>query len=240
MTTIIGIAALTFLGSAVGTLAGFGTSTVMVPVLLFLLTPAETLLFAGLIHLSGDVWKLILFRKGADWRLLVLFGIPGMVFSILGGIITFSLPEETLTRIVGAILIVYVAFLVGKSDFKLPKRTTTAIIGGTAYGFMAGLTGIGGAVRSAFLSVFKLKKAVYLFMTGAIAFVIDASRIGTYLVKGATVVAFSSYWLLLFVPVSFVGALAAKRVLRHIPEKRFSVVIKVSLLLIGIKLMVFP
>lgn len=47
----------------VGTMTGFGTSAIMVPVLLFLKYPGpETLLFVGIIHWFGNIWKLILFQ----------------------------------------------------------------------------------------------------------------------------------------------------------------------------------
>ncbi len=58
------IALLTVFASGVGTLTGFGTSTIMVPVMVSFLSLSETLLFVGIIRWFGDVWKLTLFRRG--------------------------------------------------------------------------------------------------------------------------------------------------------------------------------
>lgn len=44
------IAILTFFASGIGTLTGFGTTTIMVPVLLSFVPLAEALLFVGIIH----------------------------------------------------------------------------------------------------------------------------------------------------------------------------------------------
>ena len=71
------IALLTFVGSLVGTLTGFGTSTVMVPVLVMFYPLPQALLLVGIIHWFGDIWKMLLFRSGVRWRLVLLFGVPG-------------------------------------------------------------------------------------------------------------------------------------------------------------------
>ena len=67
------IAALTLIASAVGTLTGFGTSTIMVPILASFLPVPQVLLLVGIIHWFGDIWKMLLFRIGVRWRLIFLF-----------------------------------------------------------------------------------------------------------------------------------------------------------------------
>lgn len=46
--------ALTLIASCIGTMTGFGTSTIMVPVLSLFLPLPLVLLFAGIIHWFGD------------------------------------------------------------------------------------------------------------------------------------------------------------------------------------------
>ncbi len=58
------------IASGIGTMTGFGTSTIMVPVLLLYPVP-QTLFFVGIVHFFGNVWKLLLFRKGVQWRLIL-------------------------------------------------------------------------------------------------------------------------------------------------------------------------
>ena len=69
---------LTFLVSIIGTITGFGMSTIMVPVVLLFLPLPETLLFVGVIHWFGDLWKILLFKHGIHKKLLIYFGIPGI------------------------------------------------------------------------------------------------------------------------------------------------------------------
>jgi uncharacterized membrane protein YfcA len=237
--TILSIALLTFVAAGIGTLTGFGTSTIMVPVLLVVYGLPQTLLLVGIIHWFGDIWKIILFKRGFRWKLVLSFGGAGIIATFLGARILFAAPEELLSRILGGFLAAYVIFLFLKPGFKVPKSTVTALGGGALSGFCAGIFGIGGAVRSAFLSAFDLDKSVYIATAGAIALAIDTTRIGTYLSGGVRLRSDILWGLLLFIPASFLGAFGAKRIVEKIPQARFRTVIAVFLLLVGIKLLLF-
>ena len=171
--------------STVGTLTGFGLSTIMIPVMVLFYPMPETLLFVGAIHWFSDLWKLLLFREGIRWRLILSFGIPGIVATILAARLLFSISGTVLARILGVFLIAYVVFLLTKSAFKVRQSPATAAIGGALSGFSAGIFGMGGAIRALFLSAFDLPKAVYLATAGAIAIAIDTPRLATYVWQGA-------------------------------------------------------
>jgi hypothetical protein len=57
------IPVLVFIASFAGTLTGFGTSTILVPFLSLWFSLPATLLFVGIIHWFGDIWKMIFFKK---------------------------------------------------------------------------------------------------------------------------------------------------------------------------------
>lgn len=237
---ILYIAALTVLAAGVGTLTGFGTSTIMVPVLLLWLPLPQTLLLVGVIHWFGNVWKMSMFRQGLNWRLIMLFGLPGVVMTFIGARLIFSVPEELLSRILGAFLIGYVVFLLIKPRFKLSQRNTTAVVGGGLSGFLAGIFGVGGAVRGAFLSMFDLKKSVYIATAGAIGLAVDSVRLTTYFSQGTRLEPEMLLGLLAFIPASLLGAWLAKSVVKRIPQSSFRAVVAIFLLIAGLKLLVFP
>lgn len=237
---IAAIAALTVLAAGVGTLSGFGTSTIMVPVLVMFFPLPVTLLLVGIIHWFGDIWKIALFRHGIRWPLWLAFGIPGVLFSFLGARLSIAAPEELLSRTLGGVLLAYVGFILVKSSFRLPASTPVAATGGALSGFLAGIFGVGGAVRGAFLSAFDLEKAVYIATSGAIGLVIDSVRIGTYVGEG-TMLPVTLWWgLLAFIPASLLGAKLAERVVARIPQEKFRLVIALFLLLAGLKLLLLP
>lgn len=237
---IVYIALLTILASGIGTITGFGTSTILIPILLLYLPLPETLLVVGVIHLSGDIWKMILFKKGFDWKLVLTFGITGIITSYIGAMIVFSASQDILLRILGGFMLAYVIFLLFKPGFKIPKKNMTAITGGGLSGFFAGIFGVGGAIRTLFLSAFDLPKAVFIATTGAIAFLIDSTRITTYLVNGVRLDDLFLWGFLAFIPASFAGTALAKKVVDKIPQKWFRMVVALFLFVMGIKFLIFP
>ncbi|MFP4482559.1 MAG: sulfite exporter TauE/SafE family protein [Thermovirgaceae bacterium] len=234
---VMAILLVTFFASGIGTATGFGTSTVMIPILSLFLPFRSALLFVGIIHLFGDVWKILLFRKGMDWKLFLAFGVPGIVASYIGASLAFQAGDFSLKRILGAFFVIYVGFLTIKRDWRLPRRIGTAMTGGALSGLFAGFFGVGGAVRGAFLSAFDLPKEVYIFTSGMIALLIDITRVGRYLWGGTGLGA--SFWLALgiCIPVSFLGAFLAKRFIEKLPQKHFRNFVALFLALVGFRLL---
>lgn len=231
---------LTLVAAGVGTLTGFGTSTIMVPVLLFFFPLPITLLFAGVIHWFGDIWKMLFFRSGMRWGILLLFGASGIAASYIGASLIVAVSEEALSRLLGVFLLTYVGWLWFNPGWQLPERNTTALVGGTLSGFFAGIFGVGGAVRGAFLSAYNLPKEVYLFTSGAIALVVDSTRLITYWGEGVRLSEMLVLALIVSIPASLIGAYIAKRIVNRIPQTQFRMLVAVFLALAAVKLLVWP
>ena len=236
---IILLTALVFVASVIGTTTGFGLSTVMIPVVLLFYPLPQTLFFVGIIHLFGNIWKLVLFRSGIRWKLILTFGIPGIAASLLGALLAFEVRAGLLSRILAAFMIIYVIYLFAKPTFKIKQGTGSAVSGGALSGFLAGIFGMGGAVRGLFLSAFDLPKTVYIATAGTIALFIDTTRVTTYFLKGAQLESSILWGMLIFIPASFLGAKVAKLVVEKIPQKYFRTVIAVFLFLVALKLLFF-
>ncbi len=237
---ILYIALLTMLASMIGTLAGFGISTIMVPILLLVLPLPQTLLLVGIIHWFNDIWKMLLFRKGIRWRLLLAFGLPGIITSFIGSSLSLKIPWEIISRALGVFLIAYVLFITVNKTFKLSQRLSVAISGGALTGFFAGIFGIGGEINAVALSAFNLEKAVYIATAGAISFMIDSTRIATYIEGGVRLEPAILSGFLIFIPASLFGATAGKKGIEKIPQEKFRNVVAIFIFLFGLKLMLFP
>lgn len=240
MEELLLIMLLTIAASFVGTVSGFGISTVMIPVLFFFFPYAETLLLAGVLHWFNDIWKISLFREGIKWRLIVAFGVPAIIASYLGATLVFNAPQMLLLRTLGGFFILYAVFLMFRKRFKIPTSSAAALVGGASSGFFAGIFGLGGAIRSAFLAAYDLKKSVYVSTIGAIALVTDTVRLVTYHTQGARLSFTLLVGLILFIPASLYGAKLAKLALDRVPQKQFRLVIAVFLFLAGLKFLLLP
>ncbi|MDD4363444.1 MAG: sulfite exporter TauE/SafE family protein [Atribacterota bacterium] len=237
---IFSITILTLIASVIGTITGFGISTLMIPVLLIFFQPIEAIFLVSLIHWFGNLWKIIFFSKGFNLKLFYLFGLTGFLTSYMGAAISLGSNEEILLRFLGVFLFLYALFLIFQTGFQVPASNITALFGGSLSGFFAGIFGMGGAIRSIFLSAFNLPKEVYIATAGAIGLLIDSTRVVTYFLGGVKLSEMLWWGLPLFIIISFIGAKIARRIVDQIPQDKFRIVIAIFLLLIGIKLAILP
>jgi uncharacterized membrane protein YfcA len=234
------IVILTLVSSVIGTISGFGISTIMVPVMLFFFPPPITLLFVAIIHWFGDLWKIFLFKHGFNWKVILGFGIPGTIASYIGARITLNFSQETLALLVGIFLISYVIFVTLDPKFRLKQTLFAAGMGGVLSGFTGGLTGVaGGAIRAAILTAFDFKKEIFVFTTGILGMSLDFARIFGYIMGGSRLPTELISGIPFFIAATFVGAEIGKKIINKIPQKKFRMMVSVFLLLIGVRLIFF-
>lgn len=237
---ILTLVIFTFIAAVVGTTTSFGTSTFMVPVLGFFYPIGVTLLFTGIVHWFGNIWKMFFFRSGKKWGLIFLFGIPGIIASYFGAKLVPGISEVLLSRLLGIFFMIYVIFLFKNQNWKIPASKPVAITGGVLSGFSSGIFGVGGAIRAAFLTAFNLKKEVFIFTAGAIGLFIDSGRVAKYFLDGITMENKMLIALAFAIPSSFLGGYVGKKISDKIPQAAFRNVIAVALLLMAIKYIIWP
>lgn len=163
-----------------------------------------------------------------------------MIFSFIGSMITVDIDPILMSRIIGFVLLGYVFIVFFKSKITLKPHEGTAVLGGTLSGFFAGAFGLGGAIRSTFLNLFNLPKSTYLFTAGAVALLIDVTRVVGYYASGIRFGVYSGWLLILVIPASLFGSVLAQSFVNHISQRQFRIVIACFLALIAIKFIVFP
>ena len=137
-----------FVAEIVGTVAGFGSSTVALPLALLFFDFQTALILVAFLHIFGNVGRISFFKSGLDKRLLLIFGIPSVVFTLAGALLVSSISQTTLKSILGVFLVVYAIIFLWKEKIKLQPSVLNSLIGGSLSGFLAGLIGTGGAIRS--------------------------------------------------------------------------------------------
>jgi hypothetical protein len=229
---------MTFLASVVGTLSGFGVGTVLVSALSTSYPLPQVLLFTAIIHLAHDTWKLILFRKGINWRILLYFGLSSVVASFLGSIIVVLYGSSPIfLQFLGLFLILSALTLLLRPTLSI-KQTAGALMGGGALsGLSFGLFGMGGVIRSLSLIFFDINRATYLATGGAVVLLVDVTRALVYRLSGIVLgpVLFTS--LLFCIPLSFLGAKLGEYLVNRVPQKQFRPMVAGFILLMGIKLL---
>jgi uncharacterized protein len=219
-----------FLSIVIGTVAGFGTSTIFLPAALFFLDFKTSLVLVAITHLSANLGATTFFRHGLDKRLILLFGVPSIFITILGAYMVSYVPQNILIIILGIFLLLFSFLFLIKPNFKVSNSETNTIIGGALSGFLQGLLGIGGPLRGAFLISYNLDKYKYIATLAAIAVIIDVTRIPIYLSDNLLEPQYYIY-IPILVFMGIIGSYIGKRIVVFIPQTIFK---KVVLIAIGI------
>jgi len=227
-----------YLAAVAATIAGFGSSALLIPVAFIFMDIKTAVFIVATFHLFNNLFKVRLFWKQINFQVFLLFGIPSILLAFTGAFLISISPVDIISRVLAAFLIIYAIYSFLKPKFSLKKSKITAVIGGSLSGLLAGLIGLGGAVRGAFLVAFNLAKETYVGTSAMIGTVIDLTRIPTYIVtKLAQDTSF--YILIPFLIVSaYFGVRTGKLLLTRIDQDTFRKIVAAALLLVGIKILI--
>lgn len=226
-----------YLAAVIATLAGFGSSALLVPIAIIFMDFKSAIFVVACFHLFNNSFKIKMFWGKVNYKVCMLFGIPSIIFAFIGANLISVIPVETIKRMLALFLIIFSIHSLLRPKYALKESRSNAVIGGSLSGLLAGLIGMGGAIRAAFLIAFNLPKEVYVATSAMIAFVIDMTRIPTYLFTGT--VENNAYFILLpFLVISaYLGVKTGKMFLNRINQDVFRRVVLCALLLVGIKLL---
>ena len=114
---------LALLAEILGTVGGFGSSVFFVPLGNFYFDFYSVLGLTAIFHLSSNLSKIFLFKKGLNKSLILYLGIPSVLFVVFGGILSNFLKTFLLELLLGIFLIgLSLLFLIKKELIISPTR----------------------------------------------------------------------------------------------------------------------
>lgn len=221
----------------IGTMAGFGSSTIFLPLALLFVDFKTAIILVAIFHLFGNLSRIIFFRQGFDKRMTLQFGVPSVLLSLLGAFLIGVLPQPLLKLILGIFLITTsISFLINPG-LKLPANTGTIIAGGSATGFITALVGTGGALRATFLQGFNIEKVKYIATAATIALATDVTRIPVYISQGFLT---DQYYLYLpvLLAMAFAGSFIGRRIVKMVNHDLFKKMVLIAIILVSLKFIV--
>jgi len=225
-------------GAAVAaTIAGFGSSALLIPAAILFMDIKTAVFVVAVFHLFNNVFKIRMFWKSIDFQIFLLFGIPSILLAFAGALLISVFPLDGVKIILGSFLTFYAVYSFIKPEFGLRKSRIFAVVGGSLSGFFAGLIGLGGAIRGAFLTAFGLPKEIYVATSAMIAVVIDVTRVPTYLFTRT--VKDSSYYILLpfLCVMAYFGVMTGRVLLKKINQETFRRIVSIALFAAGAKIL---
>lgn len=224
---------LALLAEILGTLGGFGSSMLFVPIAGYFMDFHSVLGITALFHVFSNLSKILLFRKGFDKKLIIYLGIPAVLFVILGAWFSKYLDPGGLKLLLALFLIVSSLTFLIKPGIQMNANVRNSIIGGVFSGGVAGLIGTGGAIRGITLAAFNLKSEVFIATSAMIDMGVDSSRTVVYWMNGF-IHRDDLYLIPFLIVASIVGTYTGKRMLARITQERFKVFVLILVLITGI------
>jgi uncharacterized membrane protein YfcA len=221
----------------IGTMAGFGSSTIFLPLALLFVEFKTAIILVAIFHLFGNLGRITFFRQGFDKRIILQFGVPSVLLSLLGAFLIGVLPQPLLKLILGIFLIVTSASFLAKPGLKFPANTGMFIAGGSITGFITALVGTGGALRATLLQGFNIEKVRYIATAATIALATDVTRIPIYISQGFLTEQYYLYLPILF-GIALAGSFIGRRIVGRINQEVFRKMVLGAIILVSIKFVV--
>ncbi|HCE56941.1 MAG TPA: hypothetical protein DER09_03850 [Prolixibacteraceae bacterium] len=233
--------------------SGFGLGTILAPVFAIFFPIDIAIALTGVVHFSNNLFKIALVGKNTDKVVLFRFGIPAIFASFVGAWLLLKITvlpawfeyslwdktfEVTPVKLIIAVLLITFSILeISPSFQKVQFGRNKLILGGVLSGFFGGLTGIQGAIRSAFLIKSGLNKEAYIATGVVIACLVDFTRLSVYASRFTSANLHENLTLLISATLAAIsGAYFGKKILKKVTLRSIQLIVAVMLILISIAL----
>jgi uncharacterized membrane protein YfcA len=230
----VALAAIGLVAGALAAVAGFGIGSLLTPVLALQTGTRLAVAAVAIPHFVGTAQRFWLLRAHVERRVLLWFGITSATGGLVGALLSAGGSNRALAVVFGlAVGLAGISELTGWMQ-RVRWGRRAAWVAGLLSGFLGGLVGNQGGIRSAALLGFDVPKESFVATATAIALVVDLARLPVYLVtQGAEI---ASIWPLLLVATAgvVVGTAFGTRILGRLPQRAFPRIVGTALLLLGI------
>ncbi|MGE4347086.1 MAG: TSUP family transporter [Flavobacteriaceae bacterium] len=233
--------------------SGFGLGTILAPVFAIFFPVDIAIALTGVVHFSNNLFKIVLVGKNTDKAVLLRFGIPAILASFVGAWLLLRITilptllqyelwgrsfEITPVKLIIALLLIIFSILeISPSFQKVQFGKEKLVWGGILSGFFGGLSGIQGAIRSAFLIKSGLSKEAYIATGVVIACLVDFTRLSVYASRFTSANLHENLTLLISATLAAIaGAYFGKRLLKKVTLRSIQLIVAVMLILISIAL----
>lgn len=233
MVTWLLLATAAFAASTLAAIAGFGGAAVLLPALVAVFGVRDAIPILTVAQLIGNGSRVWFNRRELRLPVVGWFALGGVPAALLGGVLFATAPLPALRRLIGAFLLVTVAWrhLRRGSPRALPLRAFAPI--GFAASFLSALVGSVGPLMAPFFLAYGLVKGSYIGTEALATVVMHVTKLVAY-TGAAILTAHSAATGVALGPIMVAGSFVGKRVLDRLPERVFVLLIEVVLIAAGV------
>ena len=222
----------------VGSVAGSGGSTILLPVLVLYYGVHDAIPILTIANFSANVSRMVINRREIVFPVVGWFVLGAFPMSVLGAWMFVVADAALLTRLLGALLIVVVAWRRLRPQPPSQRGAIWFWPVGAVCGFLEGLIGSVGPLMAPFFLAYGLMRNAYI-ATDALA---------TVAMQGTKLAVFGGAQVLkpeliaagfLLIPFMVAGTVLGKRLLERIPERVFALLVEAMLVVAGLHFLIY-
>jgi uncharacterized membrane protein YfcA len=225
------------LSGATASVVGFGIGSMLTPLLAMRVGMSTAVALVAVPHAVATAVRCWRLRKAIDAKALRSFGLLSAVGGLAGAVLYSRLGSETLTKVLGGLLLLTAVAQLTKLAARWHPRGPTVGALGLASGFFGGIAGNQGGLRAAALSSFALAPAGFVATSTATGLLVDIARTPVYIWRSGGLM-MEHWWALATASVGvLIGTLVGERVLMGMSRDAFARVLGSALGLLGLWLL---
>jgi uncharacterized membrane protein YfcA len=207
--------------------SGFGIGSLLTPLLAVRVGTKLAVAAVSVPHLAATALRFWLLRRHVDRRLFWSFGVLSAAGGLAGALLHAYADSPALTVVFGGLL-----GLTGLSD-RLRFRGWVAWVAGAVSGFLGGLVGNQGGIRSAALLGFDVPRQALVGTATAVGLLVDGARLPVYLATEGEELA--GLWPVLVTATAgtVLGTVIGERLLWRVPERLYRRLVSALVLALG-------
>lgn len=236
--TTVGLLVLAALAaSTLAAVTGFGGAAVLLPVLVAAFGVRAAIPILTVAQLIGNGSRVWFNRTALDGRIVGWFAVGGIPLALVGGVLFASAPLGALTRLLGAFLLLTVAWRHLRPG--PPRRVPPVAFAplGAAFSLLSALLGSVGPIMAPFFLAAGLVKGAYIGTEAAATVVMHVTKLIAYGAADVLTPQVSVVGLALG-PFMVAGSFMGKRIVDRLPARVFIILIEGVLVIAGLAFLI--
>lgn len=243
-----------FVVSGLTLFSGFGLGTLLMPAIALFFPLRVAIAVTAIVHLANNLFKTALVGRKADRDAILRFAVPGAIAAMIGAALLNKLAQlpsifryrllghirevDGIGLVIGALITMFAVLDLLPRFRKLVFDRKYLTIGGLLSGFFGGISGIQGALRSAFLVKAGMDPESFVGTNTVSAVIVDTARLFVYGIGFYTtsfaVVTEMRVLIIAAIAAAFIGSFVGARILKKATFRTTQIIVGVLLIIVGI------
>lgn len=230
------VLAIGLVAGTIGGIVGFGTSIMLMPVLMLVFGPREAVPIMAIASIMANASRVAAWWREVDWRACAAYSATGIPAASLGAHTLLSLPPGVVEGVLGAFFITMIPVRrwLARQHWKLNLWHLALV--GALIGFLTGLVVATGPVNAPFFLAYGLVKGAYLSTEALGSLAVYVSKAITFRSLGALPLEAIAKGLIIGCSL-VVGSFIAKRFVQRLNAESFRLLMDGLLAVAGLTML---